>query len=310
MYLLRGVPPSARRLAQGALQHATERAYFAFHPRPTTPIFVAGSERSGTTWLADLLTGAGVQQIYEPFSPHANASALWHLGVGHRRAARWTRVYRRAEDDDPAAAEFVGRVFGGRHRNYWTNTNTTAFFPRRYLVKAVNANLMLGFIARHTDARLVFISRHPCAVVASRMRGFGGVPREPDFARLLAQPALVAEYPQLREVPPTLVDGWAAEWALEQAVARAQLAAVEHLWVQYEALLRDPLGTLTPVFEWLDEPMPPDFEARVGRASHSSVKRYKSVEARLIAWRDELPSAEQRRVLAWAGRFGVGGVDV
>ena len=39
----------------------------------------------------------------------------------------------------------------------------------RYVIKEIRANLMLDWLSSRTNARIVYVIRHPCAVIASRL---------------------------------------------------------------------------------------------------------------------------------------------
>lgn len=155
------------------------------------PRIIAGSARSGTTWVVDALAAANrATTVFEPLNPEAIEQALTlanqRLGVQCQNAA---------------ARDFFDALFYDRaHRNLWTLARTypeelklgagrtphqvlskakaalTNYWrygrPRQggELYKLVRASLMLGWLEHRYRARIAFVIRHPGAVVASRVR--------------------------------------------------------------------------------------------------------------------------------------------
>ena len=151
------------------------------------PRIIAGSARSGTTWVADALSiSNGAATLFEPLDPDAIPQART---LANRRLG--------AEDESTHAASFFNDVFAGVHRNLWTLTRVKRqelalnaplqllgkarsalvnYFRYgrtgrgQWLYKLGRANLMLAWLERNFDARIALVIRHPGAVVASRVR--------------------------------------------------------------------------------------------------------------------------------------------
>jgi len=152
-------------------------------------VVIAGSGRSGTTWVQDTLAEAnGLRTLFEPLNP-----------AGVPAARKFAHRYLDADADDCELELFLGDVFSGAHRSLWTNyrirPNRFNFFKvgvspaihnahklaRHYykyrhrrqggvIVKFIRANLMLPWIVRQFHVPLLFVTRHPCAVIASRLK--------------------------------------------------------------------------------------------------------------------------------------------
>lgn len=158
------------------------------------PMIVAGSGRSGTTWILDTLAEANnLRTIFEPLAPHFVPEAR-----------TFANCYVRADDHKPELKRFLEKVLMGKHHNLWMNTRCNKanlipsvaqmtslkhlynfgafykFFLRRSLkymremsfipiTKFIRANLMLDWIEKNLDAKIIYIVRHPGAVVASQI---------------------------------------------------------------------------------------------------------------------------------------------
>jgi hypothetical protein len=134
-------------------------------PRPR-PILVTGVPRSGTTWLARLLATAPKASLAgrEPMNPRGRQYALGHTLPGwvHLETfdARQKRLIRSAyHGTNPM-------VYSRYGRHQWT-----AVLPwRRLIMKDPFAMLSLRAVADATQPDIVFLYRHPGAVLTSYRR--------------------------------------------------------------------------------------------------------------------------------------------
>ncbi|MFK8031695.1 MAG: hypothetical protein AB8G18_15770 [Gammaproteobacteria bacterium] len=157
---------------------------------------LAGSGRSGTTWLQDVLCVANdLRAIFEPLEPH-----------GWERAKAFSRKYANANTVWPELEAFWGDVNLGQAPGIWSDyrvrpdrlvprpssfSSLTAF--KQYLahwlalknnsrkfreqkkfsnsiIKVIRANLMLSWLADQPHSKIAFVIRHPAAVVESQLR--------------------------------------------------------------------------------------------------------------------------------------------
>lgn len=200
----------------------------------TQTILLAGSGRSGTTWLSNIIAANPNVRIYfEPFDyrrvPQAAVLPLF--------------AYARPQQM-PTWAPFVKQALAGDIANDWVNRQrkwgSIDRFATRRLVKAIRANLMLGWIDETFKPRIVFTIRHPCAVILSRMK----LGWETHLDVMLAQPELVADYLEpylpIIENAETDLQKQAVMWAIENLVPLQQMQ--QHNWVfcPYETFVQSP----------------------------------------------------------------------
>lgn len=230
--------------------------------------FIAGSGRSGTTWVQDALAAAnGLRPVFEPLHPYVSA-------IGNRYAHRALAP----DEDHPDLAEFLTEVCAGQRNRLWTQfrrqrrwllppseefwtVDDAARLYRRWnkflrelpklaftgmqgepLVKCIRANLMLGWLSRKFGCRVVLIVRHPAAVIESELRERWNARFALDRFR---QDALLHElttnrYRQLLERNLTPLEGLAARWVVENqwVVERAPANGVPVVF--YEHLKSSP----------------------------------------------------------------------
>jgi len=124
-------------------------------------VFLAGSGRSGTTWLSEILNqGNGYRYVFEPFNP-GKVGAFGHFN---------SKQYLRPDDTREEFLEPARLALTGALRDPWTDRFNRKIVARRRLIKDIRANLLLAWMrANFSGMPIVLLLRHPCAVVDSRL---------------------------------------------------------------------------------------------------------------------------------------------
>jgi hypothetical protein len=290
-----------------------ERLKFLFRgrPDPSSAILLAGSGRSGTTWITSIITAApGMQQIFEPLIPYWSKEIQclsgWDASTHYAHS-----FYLHPTGDYPEWQHLWYRILTGRFRHYWTDYVRNTYFPNRFLIKVIRANLMLGYLYDTFQPQIIYITRHPCAVVHSRL----AVGWHADVADILRQDQLVETYlsPWVGAIERERdqLGAHAVWWAVENLVATQELASRPHYPVTYESLCLHPFQEAEQILAWLNLHMSVSrqskLEIQVARPSRTSRqhKRYESKWDRLAEWQYKLSVEDQRRILDWARRVGI-----
>lgn len=279
---------------------------FRPRPKPSDAILLAGSGRSGTTWLAALLAShSRTQVIFEPENPSWTKEVRPLTGWGPSLNVR--SFYITAHAQSAEWFQFWERALSGGVRNGFTDRLRTSWFPNRYLVKVIRANLMLGYIYDNFRPMVVYCMRHPCAVVASRI-ALGWVA---DVRDILAQETLVEDHlrPWLGLIEREK-DGLGAQavwWAVENMMAMKSLEGIPHRLALFERLCLAPENEVTRLRRDLRIRRVANFGRVIARPSSTSNQEagYQSAIDRLSQWKRKLDNESQRRILAWAHRLGV-----
>lgn len=224
------------------------------HPRPdlSQTLLAAGIGRSGTTWLGDLLNVDGARRVlFEPLHPDKGLPLAQSLPNNR---------YVPPDADDLTLRDAIADILSGGQHNAWTDQyedRPADQDPRPPLVKAIRLNLLLPWLHRQfPEMPMVYILRHPGAVIGSQMRmnwGDGSVLQ----ARLLSQAPLAEG--TLKPVLPLVRhadDEFArrlAIWCAVQFVLRHELPDSVPV-VRYEDLVLQPGQTLPPLYERLSLP--------------------------------------------------------
>ncbi|MBK1644850.1 hypothetical protein CKO25_09350 [Thiocapsa imhoffii] len=163
---------------------------------PDRPRMIAGSGRSGTTWVLDVIaTTFQLRPIFEPLHPTA---------IEETKPFAWR--FLPPGITVPGIEDYFRRVFAGQVSTIWTDyrVHPRSIFPhpsdlnnlqalnrlghdwlfalRQYrsyrtwrkrdetIVKCIRSNLLLSWLVKTFDAKIVLLVRHPGAVVESKLR--------------------------------------------------------------------------------------------------------------------------------------------
>ena len=302
------------------------------HPpaaRPDAPRVIAGTGRSGTTWVLDTIAEAnGLRAVFEPLHPMGlrEAGALAHRWV--EPDAEW-----------PELERFMRRAFSGRFLGLWPDLRVrwrslyAVSRPRELvgehrklakhgliylrerrrppLVKFIRANLMLGWLVRRMGARVLLVVRHPGGVVASTLRlGGPNWHHAPRLDRYRSEPALApwfARVEGLLGADPSPVVAHTVLWCIENAIPLELADRWGVVPVYYEELLRGDeeawqraLGALA-----LTQRPSPEALARPSQQVSPDMRRARFDGAQAGRWIQQLGASQLAEMEAVLNAFGV-----
>jgi hypothetical protein len=265
-------------------------------------VLLAGSGRSGTTWLAEVLERAGrYRYLFEPFHPDRLPAT---------RSFR-PRQYLAPGSPDSLMARAVEDVVAGRVRGRWVDQYNDRLVSRRRLVKDVWANLLLGYLAeRHPELAIVLVLRHPVAVVRSQL-ALSRWDWYVDPGHLLGQERLMADhlepYRSVLEGARPGPEQHAATWCAENLVPLRQLGPGRAHVLFYEHLVARPDEELGRLATFLRLPPPTATGAAAGRPSRLARSASAVVTGgdAVGGWTATVPRDEVAQVLAVVEGFGL-----
>lgn len=265
--------------------------------RPSAAIILAGSARSGTTWISEVINhDRRLRVLFEPF--HVKEVPLVAALPGR------PRPYLRPEADDPAWDETARRILSGKVRHPWIDRFNTTRLSRRRLIKEIHANLILKWLhAHYPETPLLLLLRHPCAVAYSQ-RSLRIVITHDELRRFLDQPELMADHLEpFRGLIRETTDEFGILvllWCLENYVPLRQFRPGEAMVLFYEQLRVEPEAYLRPILEWVRRPYDEAILAKLSRPSRTSWGKHSSMrEGRdpITNWREGLTPGEIRRAV-------------
>jgi len=263
-------------------------------------IVVFGAGRSGTTWLAQIIAGAGLELVFEPLNPGEVAVARRMKPVPlfcrKNETFEWERLFT--------------RMMNGEVRNSWTIRSNPG--ADRRVIKFIRANLLIEWILEHFDVHPVFITRNPLSVVAS-IKEQEWVINASWVQNVLSAPRLYdpffSQIPQVAEWTSRDLSGAevrALYWCIHNHVPRSMKVFGRLHAVRYEELCKDPeavIGRLAPKIGI-------EVDAKVRSAfARPSFMRGKRQGTRgydpMNAWKDVLTSADVEAVTRIVEAFGL-----
>jgi LPS sulfotransferase NodH len=282
------------------------------------PILLTGIPRSGTTWVARILTASGeVGHINEPFNLAVSPGTLrvpadhWYAYVTAETEDRYLPALTSVlEFEYPLVRELRrcrSRTDVLHTLKWWRDFMRSRGL--RPLVKEPHAVFSAGWFAERLGSDVVVMVREPLAVVSSWKR----LEWSFDFTNLLEQPALMRDWLGPYEAEMTaalspardLVDRVALLWrVIYSVVADERFPAVQ--LVRHEDLSRDPVHGYARLYEALGLTFRDTVATAVEASSSSENPAETSVErphetqidsrANLQNWRHRLSEEEIARI--------------
>lgn len=301
--ILSGYSPqqALQRVSRRALSPLLLRITASRYYDPRSTLVIAGSPRSGTTWLAELLNRIPRSAIlFEPEHvqqvPEARAAGLtWH-------------TIKEPDEDWPQGRQFFDRVLRGQLISSWTVAHvpvTSAVAPRTWIVKFVDANFMLGWLAKNFPIKPpALLVRHPCAVIASQLRRGWSNPHPPRLKGFLAR------YPQFTDYLETLRDPAefaAALWSMQTYAPLMLPRPWPFVLIPYEDLAADPRRELSRLFDAWQLAMPEGVLEGALRPSGTTDtgSALRAGADPSSAWRNSLSARQIDGILAVIRAFGL-----
>ena len=274
------------------------------NPKPSleNSILVAGTARSGTTWLADILAGVVNGRIlFEPFNPRlVQPYSSFHYFQ-----------YMRPNEPNEALESFCHQALTGNLRHPWIDRQVDYLNAENRVIKAIRANLMLKWLhERFPQVPLIFIIRHPCAVVLSRMQL--GWDTDRDIEPFLAQPKLVTDFlePYLDTIAlaKTDVEKHAIIWCISNLIPLRQFEDGQLYILSYENLCIQLEVELHLLFQKKHLYYDVRNLAQFTRPSVTSQPKSAIFEGTdpIYQWRSQLSNEQVKRILTIVDLFGLG----
>jgi len=289
---------------------------------------IAGFGRSGTTWVQDVLaTANSLRSVFEPLHPDVFVEATRHA-----------HAYRNSDNEDPALYNFLCRFFIEDFHSMWVDyrIRLDLLYPRprdlsswirlkrvflriakskqnysRYhsqrrfdarIVKCVRANMMLPWLQKNFDAQIVFLIRHPAAVVMSQMtspdvwKPFSRINRYRADSRLLD--ILNDQTRELLNGRLDDVEAFTLSWCIENSVALKQARDCGILVTYYEDLLNRGQPEWRRILAALDLQVMPDNELLNLPSQQARGEQVRDLmqNYRYATWMNNIESNTARRI--------------
>jgi hypothetical protein len=283
-----------------SVKSLVKQAHFDLGGDHRDAIFLAGSGRGGTTWIAEMINyDNAFRFIFEPF----NARTVPVCG------AFGNRQYLRPGDDRPEFVDAARAIVSGHFRSGWADYYNHRIVSRKRLIKDIRAHLFLRWLFElFPGMPIVLMFRHPCAVASSRRRyGWGH-----DLDAFLHQPQLLEDHLwPMRERLEQLKEPFelhVAQWCIENYVPLRQFVAGQIHVAFYEDFRSDPRREIARLFTFIGRPLTEDVFDRLARPSSMAWQSAAGIAlggARSDGWRTFVSDREARRSVEILKMFGL-----
>ncbi|HSH00909.1 MAG TPA: sulfotransferase domain-containing protein [Anaerolineae bacterium] len=260
-------------------------------------IILAGAGRSGTTWLSQIIgANFNFQVVFEPFDSRVVPEAM---PFGYH-------PYWPTQSKNEAWSQLIGQLGRGEIQNAWTQRLGKRPFAWRYLIKTIRATALLPWLSHHFNYPTVFMMRHPCAVVLSRMK----LEWDPHFDIYLNQPELMRDYldPFREHLSAVKTDAQkhALMWCFENYVPYQHLNDYGWLFCTYEELVKQTEEEVKRLLEPLQIKSTWRTQKMMQRISPVTRKdsAILSNDKPLRAWQQKLSQKDIEDILALVKMFG------
>ncbi|MCB0208031.1 MAG: sulfotransferase [Anaerolineae bacterium] len=272
---------------------------------PNNTVIIFGAPRSGTTWLANIISKATHSEvIFEPFSPMAKGL---FLPVKSATSTHWAKPYVRNSDQLNSLYD-IDAILNGHNLKLWSEIGNVSIFPRQNLVlKTIHGSLIIPEIYQLYQNKLIYIERNPYAVVCSQLNSFGG--KQYQYLNgLLKNQLLVQDWlkPWLRELSSIhcLVEEYAAVLAIETYITKNKMKGIPYKKVSYESLVLDPENQLKTILDWVAKAYRLD-NINFNKQSFTSFTLKKKKRDLLDGWKTTLSRSEKALIKKWHNNFGL-----
>jgi hypothetical protein len=280
-------------------------------------VVIAGSPRSGTTWLLELLrTLPGYKALNEP---------LMYQDARNGHGFSW-RTYLEPEEEANAQRDYLETVLTGQLgvSSAWyfeANSRPAQLLEHatrdRLVVKFCRMNRMLHWFCGQFNVRgPVFIIRHPCAVVASMLRhgawdegDLHGQEREDHalHSGVLPDPLRDVFGPILERIE-TQVEALTTMWCLDHYVPLVHHADGPYPWVfvLYERMVTRGRKELRRITRALDVEMTSVMQEQLDEPSQSVKDQlHWDAERQLSKWQRRLSESQVEDILRIVEEVGL-----
>ena len=304
-------------------------------------IILAGSPRSGTTWLMEILgIIPGYTTLFEPINPLFLPKSF---EIGFR-----SRTYLTPETDWPEGEEYLRGILTSRpmydfssfkKRNEKKKLNKTIsnylnqlkpetlmhhLVGNKLLVKFIRLNRLLPWVVKRIHLRkIIFIIRHPCAVVDSQLKtGFCGYhPDNPPYRDIYpTQKHILDEASKIEGLDTRILERLndiksqeeiiAASWCLDNHIPLSYPKPYPWAVIVYENLMKEGVREINRLFYEIGEKKVRHSAYRHLNIPSMVVQKGESeivtkADIQLSKWKKSLSEKQIERILSIVTAFGL-----
>lgn len=278
-------------------------------------IILAGTPRSGTTWLSEVLnTIQRYTIIFEPLHP------VWFPEAA--QTGFQARTYLSPETTWLEGERYIEKVLCGRiaTNRYEGITNIkNNMLSNKLIVKFIRANRLLPWISVNFQVKkIILLIRHPCAVISSQIKsgyyGYNQASTHQDISP--EKKKIMKEAQEIEKIAPHLIkkieqatyreEILAAIWSLDNYIPLNSSSRSSYTVVPYEKLVTQGASTMEYIFSEIGIKFSDKYTKHLTKPSKVASKDLKTVSGHQLAkWKKDLSKDQINRILDMVSAFGL-----
>ncbi|TFF98983.1 MAG: hypothetical protein EU541_06080 [Promethearchaeota archaeon] len=278
------------------------RIYFERNNDIKKSIIIAGGGRSGTTWLAEVLAEYfHYRLIFEPLHPN----------IHYFKPIHDTR-YIPPSSSHLNYKDKLYKLFSGELKHQKLDLDNRIFRPKGRIVKFIRANLLIPWMkTQFPNIPIVFILRHPCAVISSRINLGWEVET---FNHYLGNKDLMEHYlnpyKDIITNAESPVQKQACNWCIENLVPLKAMKNKKWIITTYEDLVMSFKNEIKRIIQQISPKTSINENAIINYRSFQTPNKSKSLEPLelLSVWKSRLTSHEINDILTIVKKFSLDNV--
>jgi hypothetical protein len=262
-------------------------------------LFLAGSGRSGTTWLQEIINyDNDYRLMFEPFYPE-KVDILRHWELFQ---------YLSPSNNEPEYLEPTKKILSGDIRNKWIDKYNRKLFPKKRVIKDIRANLFLYWIKqKFPEIPIIFIMRHPCAVANSKLQGNW----DHQLNNFFSQQDLISDFlqPFQNEINDlnSNFEKHIFSWCIENYIPLKQFRDDEMHLIFYENLCTNPEKEIKDLFAFIgknydSKVLKHVFEPSLETSNRSAIVTGSNL---ISSWRQKISNDQITRTVEILSMFGL-----
>jgi hypothetical protein len=273
--------------------------YIDFNSDYKKSIFIAGTGRSGTTWVSSIINyNNEYRYIFEPF---------YSDKVSNVKNFKY-RQYLRPDDRGKEFIEPTKAILSGKVRSKWTDRFNKRFISNKRLIKDIRANLLLSWIHNNfPSVPIILLLRHPCAVVNSHLK----LNWDNHLDEILAQAELIEDFlepfKQKILLAETDFEKQIFLWCIENYVPLKQFKRGEIHLAFYENFCECPKDEIERLFSFLGKKFDETIFLNLSKPSSMSRKESAVITGDSIvdSWRKHITDEQLQKAVEIMSLFGL-----
>lgn len=252
-------------------------------------IIIFGHGRSGTTWLAQIISASGIELNFEPLN-------YSRLGIIPKISKPYNTLYLQ-KGDKINMEKFYDKALKGKIRTKWTQRGNSVKAKRK-VIKVIRANLMIDWVLDRYDVYPIFMIRNPFAVVVSRtIRKKGENNVNGLFENKILYDLYLHKFRKYKKLTDPMLVG-TFQWCLQNYIPKVEGILDKVQIIQYEKLYENP----NKVIKELAEKYEFDFNEDVKKMINSksvTARKYSKVEGYdpLTNWKKHVTEEQIKKML-------------